>query len=93
MGGGFPILKYRVLASILRKGGARFLGYGSRTSHRIWAYNVAGRDVQAVIPAHDDGSEVLPAYVRKLRREWHLTEAHGVSDSDFLAGEWGRKQG
>jgi hypothetical protein len=88
-----PILKYRQLAKILRDGGAEFLGQDGK-NHHVWAYTPIGADkpITAGIAAHSDGADVKPVYVNKLRKAWKLTPKDGVTDRDFLAGNWPRPE-
>jgi predicted RNA binding protein YcfA (HicA-like mRNA interferase family) len=81
------ILKYRELASILRRGGAVLVR--QEGSHRLWQY--AG--ITECIPAHNDGSDVAPVYINRLRTAWSLRAKDGVSDQDFMAGNWGSRSG
>jgi predicted RNA binding protein YcfA (HicA-like mRNA interferase family) len=85
------VLKYRELRRILERGGAvlrRQIG-----SHRIWAYRSAESDTEVsfTIPAHDDGADVRPRYIRLLRIAWKLDPEHGVSDEAFLESRWKRQ--
>lgn len=84
-----PIYKYRQWAKIFRKGGAVYLGQDSR-NHRIWVYTPKGDDkpLTAGIAAHSEGSDVLPVYINQARKFWKLRSSDGVSDHDFLNGNW-----
>jgi hypothetical protein len=88
MGHGLRVFKYRELCRVLADGGARYKGRGSRTSHHIWTFDVRGEPREFIIPAHNDGDEVPPGYVKRLRKEWGLTAEDGVKDADFIAGRW-----
>lgn len=84
-----PVFKYRQLAKILRSGGADYLGQDGK-NHHVWTYQPVGatQPVTAGIAAHDDGSDVLPVYVNKLRKAWKLRESDGVTDHKFMKGQW-----
>jgi hypothetical protein len=86
-----PVKKYRQWAQIFRDGGAVYLRRDG-LNHHVWGYTPAGTDQQVTvgIAAHSDGAEVPPVYIQSARRYWKLTKRDGVSDHDFLAGNWRR---
>lgn len=83
-------IKYRELESILRSGGAVYLGEGGRKGHHQWGYEVNGALIPVVIPAHRPGAEVKPVYIQVIRRAWKLGERDGITNEDFKRGRWKR---
>lgn len=82
-----PTMKYREVAALFAKGGARLLRQ-QPASHFHWVRMVGGLEKPVIIVAHDAGSDVLRCYVEKARKSWKLRKADGVSDRDFLSGNW-----
>jgi hypothetical protein len=84
-----PVQSYRKWAKVFRKGGARFLHQDGK-NHFIWAFRPAGmqHEDSISIPAHSEGDDVKPQYITALRKIWFLREADGVSDHDFMEGNW-----
>ncbi|MBX3473926.1 MAG: hypothetical protein KF754_06045 [Planctomycetes bacterium] len=59
-------------------------------NHRNWVYTPKGDDkpLTAGIAAHSEGSDVLPVCINQARKFWKLRSSDGVSDHDFLNGNW-----
>lgn len=82
MGSGFPILSYRELAAIPRRGGAVYVS--THGSHHKWECN----GVAYPISAHNEGDDVNPNQIWRMRTAWGIAKASGISDERFLAGDW-----
>jgi hypothetical protein len=77
-------LKYRRLRAILRT----FNVYEDSTkrgkgSERMFVGIVESRTIRYPTRCHNEGDDKPPAVIKAIRRTFHLTEAHGVTDVEF----------
>ncbi|MGO8746174.1 MAG: hypothetical protein ACLQNE_09310 [Thermoguttaceae bacterium] len=78
-------LKYRELRRILKKRGIAENPLRGKGSERMFVGYVDGRKVTYPTKCHNEGDEKPIPVIDAIRRAFHLTEEHGVSDKDFYS--------
>jgi hypothetical protein len=78
-------LKYRDLRRILKKRGIVENRVRGKGSERMFVGFVEGRKVTYPTKCHNEGDEKPVPVINAIRRAFHLTEEHGVSDADFYS--------
>jgi hypothetical protein len=76
-------LKYRDLRKILGRYGIQENPVRGKGSERMFVGVVDGRIVRYPTKCHNEGDEKPIPVVEAIRRVFHLTEEHGVTDDDF----------
>ncbi len=77
-------LSYRNLRKILKKYGIHEeKGRRGKGSERMFIGIVDGRILRYPTKCHGEGGEKPVPVINAIRRAFHLTEQHGVSDKDF----------
>jgi hypothetical protein len=76
-------LKYRDLRRRLKEFGVVENKVRGRGSERMFLGIVGGRKVSYPTKCHHEGDEKPVPVIEAIRRAFHLTEEHGVSDDDF----------
>jgi hypothetical protein len=78
-------LKYRALRKILSSFGITENKRRGKGSHRMFQGIVDGRLVHYPTKCHNEGDDKPIAVIEAIRRAFHLTEDHGVSDDEFYS--------
>lgn len=76
-------LPYRRLRKVLKSFGIHEDKSRGKGSERMFVGIVDGRIVRYPTKCHGEGDEKPAAVIRAIRRTFHLTEEHGVTDEDF----------
>ena len=76
-------LKYRDLRTRLKKRGIRENKVRGKGSERMFVGFVEGRRVTYPTKCHNEGDEKPVPVIEAIRRAFHLTKEHGVTDDDF----------
>jgi len=79
-------LKYRVLRRRLKRFGIEEDASRGKGSERMFVGVVDGAIVRFPTKCHNEGDEKPVAVIEAIRRRFHLTDDHGVSDQQFYNG-------
>ncbi len=79
-------LRYRDLRKRLKSYGIEEDKSRGKGSERMFVGYVHGRLVTYPTKCHNEGDEKPVPVIEAIRRAFHLTEEHGVSDRDFYGG-------
>jgi hypothetical protein len=84
-----PVQSYRKWKGVFTTGGALFVRKDGK-NHYVWTHTPVGetQGVLAGFVAHSEGSDVDSVYINKARKVWKLTKGDGVTDHDFVNGDW-----
>jgi hypothetical protein len=80
-------LKYRDLRKRLRRFGIRENETAGKGSERMFVGYVDGRLVTYPTKCHGEGQEKPIPVIEAIRRHFHLTAQHGVTDNQFYQGK------
>lgn len=76
-------LKYRDLRKRLKSFGISEDKSRGKGSERMFVGVVEGQVVRYPTKCHSEGQEKPVPVIEAIRRRFHLTEEHGVTDQDF----------
>ncbi len=79
-------LKYRELRKRLKKYGIAEDKKRGKGSERMFVGFVDGRMVTYPTKCHNEGDEKPVPVIESIRRHFHLTEEHGITDEQFYSG-------
>jgi hypothetical protein len=80
-------MDWRNVEALLVRAGARLKRHGDG-SHQVWAWVVDGRERTFVFAPHGAKHRIDKSVIKRLRRTWKLEPENGVSDAEFLSGNW-----
>ena len=79
-------LKYRDLRKRLKEYGIIEDKRRGKGSERVFVGYIDGRLVAYPTKCHNEGDEKPTPVIEAIRRHFHLTEEHGVTDKQFYSG-------